>query len=277
MAIVLGLDEIVRNPYISSSFTPPRHQHSHDFFEISFCVRGHSVNIVNDTPISFQNGTCVILRPSDVHAVTEYDSTVYEHIDLYVTKENFSKLCECFHPNLLNALLKEKGPLFFSFSGEMFSFLFNQSLLLKDMIANKNDYFETLYFSMVSTILSEWVRHTAYIQVFKPDWLTNLLPKFNNINFLQKNITQIARETGFSLPYFSSQFKKYMGVSAMDYLTKKRVYLSKDLLTNDPHLRILDISGMLGFENPSTFSKHFLQEFKITPKEYRKQKQKTFN
>ena len=61
-----------------------------------------------------------------------------------------------------------------------------------------------------------------------------------------------------------------MGISAMTYLTKKRAHLSKDLLTN-PHLRILDISGMLGFENPSTFSKHFMQEFKITPKEYRKQ------
>ena len=91
---------------------------------------------------------------------------------------------------------------------------------------------------------------------------------------MQKNITQIAKETGFSLPYFSTQFKKYVGVSAMEYLTKKRVYLSRALLEKDFQLRILDISGMLGFENPSTFSKHFMQEFKVTPKEYRKQSQK---
>ena len=53
------------------------------------------------------------------------------------------------------------------------------------------------------------------------------------------------------------------------YLTKKRVYLAKDLLSKDSDLSILDISGMLGFENPSTFSKHFKQEFNLTPKEYR--------
>ena len=109
-----------------------------------------------------------------------------------------------------------------------------------------------------------------------PTWLTELLPKFNNINFVQKNITQIAQETGFSLPYFSTQFKKHVGMSAIDYLIKKRVHLSKKLLIGDDRLRILDISGMLGFENPSTFSKHFLQEFKMTPKEYRKQNQKSF-
>ena len=109
-----------------------------------------------------------------------------------------------------------------------------------------------------------------------PTWLTELLPKFNNINFAQKNITQIAQETGFSLPYFSTQFKKHVGISAIEYLIKKRVHLSKKLLIGDDRLRILDISGMLGFENPSTFSKHFQQEFKMSPKEYRKQNQKSF-
>lgn len=274
MAVVLSLDEIKRTPYISSSFTPPQYPHSHDFFEISFCISGRSVNIVNNLPVSFQNGTCIILRPTDVHAVTEYRGKQYEHIDLYITKERFAELCNCFHPQLLARILDEKEPLAFSFSGETFSFLFNQCLLLKDMLANKNEFFEPLYFSLISTILAEWVKYSASVHVFKPVWLTELLPKFNDVTFLQKNVTQIAQETGFSLPYFSSQFKKHMGISAIDYLTKKRVDFSKELLSGNPHLRILDISGMLGFENPSTFSKHFLQEFNITPKEYRKQKQK---
>jgi AraC-like DNA-binding protein len=123
---------------------------------------------------------------------------------------------------------------------------------------------------MLSTILSQWINNKISQQNFTPRWLTELLPKLNNINFIQQNITQIAKEIGFSLPYFSTQFKKYVGISAIKYLTKKRVHLAKDLLAKDSNLSILDISGMLGFENPSTFSKHFKQEFNITPKEYRK-------
>ena len=271
MITILDLDEIKRNPYISSSFTPPQYPHKHDFFEISFCVTGQSVNVINGTPIPFQNGMCVILRPTDIHAVTGYDRKNYEHIDLYATEKHFTDLCNCFHQDLLHKLLTQKEAISFSLSNDSFSFLFNQCLLLKEMISNNSDCFEVLYNSIISTILSEWIKHTTYMQTPKPDWLKDLLPKFNNINFLQKNITQIAQETGYSLPYFSTQFKKYMGVSAIEYLTKKRVNFSKDLLAKNPNLRILEISGMLGFENPSTFSKHFLQEFKISPKEYQKQ------
>lgn len=270
MSILLDMSEIKRNPYISSSFTPPRHSHSHVFFELSFCVKGSSINTINQTPFNFQNGSCVILRPSDVHSLSDYDPKVYEHIDLYCFPDTFKKLCDACHPNLYDEIINNETPICFTFSNEIFSFLFNQSLVLKEMIANEDKFFETVYTSMIVTILSQWVKNKASQNTVTPQWLTDLLPKFNNVHFVQKNITQIANETGFSLPYFSTQFKKYMGVSAIKYLTKKRVDLAKYLLVKDSELRILDISGMLGFENPSTFSKHFIQEFKQSPKDYRK-------
>lgn len=269
MPTVFGLDVIKNNPYLTFSFTPPRYPHSHDFFEISFCATGHSVNTINGTPIDFQNGTCVILRPQDTHALTDYDPAVYKHIDLYATKQQFNDICNCCHKDLFNRILNEKNPIYFSLSNESFSFLFNQVLMLKEMIDMNNNYFELMHVSIILTILSEWIKSIHYTQRHKPNWLKNLLPKFNDIVFLQKNITQIAREAGFSLPYFSTQFKKYMGISANKYLTKKRLHLSKDLLANNLELKILNIANMLGFENPSTFSRHFLQEFKITPSEFR--------
>ena len=271
MHIILGLDEIRLYPYTRSSYTPPKYPHSHDFFEISFCVSGSSVNTVNGKPIPFQNGVCVILRPTDIHSVTEYSDTDYEHIDFYATKEKFVSLCNSCQAGLYDKIMSEKGPLYFTMNNETFSFLFNKVLLLKDMIGSKKDNCALMHASLITMILSEYVSQAEDMNEYKPDWLKEILPKFNDINFLQKNVTLIARETGFSLPYFSSQFKKYMGVSAIEYLTRKRVHLSKSLLVKGSQLRILDISSMLGFENPSTFSKHFVEEFKITPKEFKKQ------
>lgn len=276
MPVFLDLKCIKSSPYIQSSFTPPRHLHSHEFFEISFCVSGKAINTINGVSHAFQNGICVILKPGDVHSLTEYDPRVYEHIDLYSTVDNFKKICSSLHPNLYDELVNTEEPICFPLSTESFAFLFNQSLLLKEMISNKNEFFETLHSAMISATLSEWVKNKIYNKKYMPVWLSDLLPKFNDVNFVQKNVTQIASECGFSLPYFSTQFKKYLGVSAIEYLTKKRVYLSKDLIVKDSHLRILDVSGMLGFENPSTFSKHFLKEFKLTPKEYRKRFQNDF-
>lgn len=270
MHTVLDFKSIELNPYISSSFTPPQHAHSHVFFEISFCVKGSSINTINQTPFPFQNGSCVILRPGDVHSLSEYDSKLYEHIDIYCKPERFERLCNAINGQLYDEIVNCDAPIFFTLSSDVFGFLFSQSLLLKEMIANENNFFETVYASMITTILSQWIRARVSQKSFTPKWLTDLLPKFNNVNFVQNNITQIARDTGFSLPYFSTQFKKYMGVSAIEYLTKKRVHLAKSLLAGDVTLRILDISGMLGFENPSTFSKHFIKEFNLSPKEFRK-------
>ena len=270
MPVILTYKDIENKPYINSSFTPPRHLHCHEFFEMSFCVTGQSVNTINGVPCPFHNGSCVILRPGDTHSLTEYDPKIYEHIDIYILPDQFKAICNATHPRLYDEIMATETPICFQLPSELFSFLFNQSLLLKEMIANNNSFFQTLYVSMIVTILSEWEKGKAFTKTVMPDWLKNLLPKFNDVNFVQKNITQIANETGFSLPHFSTQFKKYIGVSAMAYLTKKRMQLSKTLLDNT-HLRILDISAMLGFENPSTFSKHFMQEFKLTPKEYRKQ------
>ena len=277
MHTVLGLKSIELNPYISSSFTPPQYTHSHEFFEISFCVKGSSVNTINQIPFPFQNGACVILRPGDTHSLTEYDPKIYEHADVYCVPEQFKRLCDAINVNLYDEILTFETPLFFTLPNDIFSFLFNQSLILKEMVTNNSNFFETVYASMITTILSQWIRARDSQKSFVPQWLTELLPKFNNVNFVQKNVTQISREIGFSLPYFSTQFKKHMGISAIEYLTKKRVYLAKDLLAKDSSLRILDISGMLDFENPSTFSKHFIQEFNLTPKEYRKTSKINFN
>ena len=129
MPVVLGLKSIEHTPYISSSFTPPRHQHSHEFFEVSFCVTGQSINTVNGVPVPFQNGTCMILRPQDVHSVTGYNRN-YEHVDLYVTKEHFYELCQALHEGLYQKILAETEPLHLVCSNEIFSFLFNQSFTL---------------------------------------------------------------------------------------------------------------------------------------------------
>ena len=85
------------------------------------------------------------------------------------------------------------------------------------------------------------------------------------------NITDIAKSVGYSLPYFSSEFKKYMQISAVKYLNKKRLIFSKQLLQEN-RMNIIDIALILGFANPSTYSKHFLEEFGISPSEYRKRK-----
>lgn len=133
----------------------------------------------------------------------------------------------------------------------------------------KNEHFTAIHTAIVTAILNQWLETRIFSKQVYPKWLSDLLPNFNSADFLSKTITEISDEIGYSLPYFSSEFKKYMGISAVKYLIKKRCAFAKQLLIENS-MKIIDISLLLGFANPSTFSKHFHEEYGITPREYKK-------
>lgn len=274
---LMDQSDIIRNNYVASCFAPPYFTHSHEFFELSFGLHGKMTNVINDTPFSFGRGVCAIIRPTDMHYFkfptdnTSYNSETYEHKDIYVTHEKFKQICENIHVDLYKKIMENPDPVVFNISEDFVLYVYNQSLLLLEAMTNKNDYFTAIHTSIVTAILNQWIENNIFDKTAYPKWLNDLFPKFNSVTFLSKSVTNIAHEVGYSLPYFSSEFKKYMGISAVKYLIKKRCLISKQLLY-EKNMKIIDISLLLGFENPSTFSKHFHQEFGITPREYQKNK-----
>lgn len=81
--------------------------------------------------------------------------------------------------------------------------------------------------------------------------------------------TSIAKEFFVSCSYFSTQFKKEMGVSFMEYLTNIRITVAIELLKSD--YRINDISERVGYVNRARFIANFREITGCTPSEYRKQ------
>ena len=267
--------DIKRNNYVASCFLLPDFKHSHNFFELSFGVHGQSINIINKHPFLFVRGKCAIIRPIDNHYFKEKRSNKaeiqYEHKDIYVTQERFVGICKTIHPDLYSKIMNNPSPICFDITEDFFSFIWQKSLLLSDAMQNKNQYFTILHTTIVTAILSQWLENEIFIENKYPQWLNNLLPLFNSADFLSLSITDIAKSVGYSLPYFSSEFKKYMKISAIKYLNKKRLIFSKQLLAEN-RMNIIDIAILLGFANPSTYSKHFLEEYGLTPSEYRKKK-----
>lgn len=68
--------------------------------------------------------------------------------------------------------------------------------------------------------------------------------------------------------YLSQLFKEKSGENFIDYLTKVRIYKSKELLKN-VSLKVYDITEMIGYDSPKYFSKLFKDIVGMTPKEYR--------
>ena len=267
--------DIIRNNYVASCFLLPEFKHSHNFFELSFGVHGQSINFINGIPQNFGRGKCAIIRPTDNHFFkqTKHNKSEiqYEHKDIYVKHDRFIEICNTIHPHLFDKIMNTSSPICFDITEDFFSFIWQKSLLLAEAMQNKNPFFTVIHTTIITAILEQWFEKEIFVETKHPQWLNNLLPQFNSADFLSLTITDIAKSVGYSLPYFSSEFKKYMNVSAVKYLIKKRLTFSKQLLAEN-RMNIIDIAMLLGFANPSTYSKHFLKEFGISPSEYRRRK-----
>lgn len=86
------------------------------------------------------------------------------------------------------------------------------------------------------------------------------------VSSLQRD--ELAAMVHVSPGYLGRIFKKETGIALTDYITQKRIALSKQLLSKTS-LSITDISIKIGMSYSSYFSKVFKEQVGMTPQEYR--------
>ncbi len=92
---------------------------------------------------------------------------------------------------------------------------------------------------------------------------------FINNNFTRKiTLDDVAGAVYLSPAYFSKVFKEQTGSSFTQYLNRLRIEESKTLLRNSS-IPLVDIAGMVGYEDQSYFSKVFKKVTGSTPGKYR--------
>ncbi len=116
-------------------------------------------------------------------------------------------------------------------------------------------------------------RAIAALHASKPsfgDVPANLL---RSIRYIKEHFTQpisldqMAKEGGLSKCHFCREFKKTTGMTPMQFLSRMRIKRSKDLLKKD--LPVSTIALKVGFNDLSSFNRHFRSFVGLTPTEFR--------
>lgn len=81
-------------------------------------------------------------------------------------------------------------------------------------------------------------------------------------------IDEVARHVGLNRTYFSTQFKKQVTATPIDYLNAYRIGEAVKML-KETNLSISEIGKRTGFENPVSFYLGFKKRIGCSPKEYR--------
>jgi len=102
------------------------------------------------------------------------------------------------------------------------------------------------------------------------DLPTNLLRTIRYIkeNYAQPiSVDQMAQEGGLSKCHFSREFKKSTGMTPMNYVARLRIKRSKEFLRKN--LPVSTIAMKVGFNDLSSFNRHFRKFVGLTPTAFR--------
>ncbi|MDO4336881.1 MAG: AraC family transcriptional regulator [Eubacteriales bacterium] len=91
---------------------------------------------------------------------------------------------------------------------------------------------------------------------------------FIHYNYATINVSDIVEYIGFTRSYFTTIFKRQVGVSPQKYLLKYRLQQGCSRLLSTG-LEIQDIAAQVGYDDPLNFSKMFKNTYGVSPTEYR--------
>lgn len=268
-------DEIERLPvrllYVThSSYDQGWHssQHSHDFIELFYVVRGEGAFIVNNKEYQVEKNDLVIINPKINHTEKSSNNNSMEYITLGFDGVSF---------NQKNSDLKES---IIIYQEDRLDIIFLIRFLLNEL---KREDAQVFYISqnileLIILKLNQYENIEA--QIAKPQKINSTMyevKKYIDLNYSHNiSLDDLARVSHLNKYYLSHSFKEETGISPIQYLNETRIKNAKILLESTNY-SISEISRFTGFSSQSFFSQRFKEFTRLSPSQYRDSQQQELN
>lgn len=252
--------------------------HCHSKLEISMVKSGKGVYHIGDRIYNIKKGDIMIINNIEPHGIVldkgqKLTNLVIHFEPKFVWQE---------HNNFDSRYLQ----IFFDRSESFSHKLDNsnpatdriRSLLgeMEDEFKHKDNEYELMIKVQLLNLLVLLLRHYGYVgknnheehlsEIRIINQVTDYIDSKFDQEIMLKDLAEIAHMTP---TYFSTFFKKYNGLSPVDYIIRRRISRSMDyLLATDK--TILEISGLCGFNNSANYNKMFKKVSAMTPSQFRK-------
>ncbi len=241
-------------------------KHNHDnYIEIMLVAKEKVNHVLNDDKQKLSVGSATILFPGDCHRVTSSPKSNAETVNITCYTATAEKLAK----TLFNQSLAEKQSFTAKLSPkqmEMVSLYVAQILSLTDQQEADNAVASFFAF-MLGALLAQ--KKNADTKNQHPKWLNNFLSALSELDFEYMKISDLYKLSTYSQSVLSVQFRKYMGMTLVQYVTNLKFEYACNLLTKT-NFTVLYISNKIGFTSLSHFNKQFKQKYRLTPSDYRK-------
>lgn len=273
-----GEDIYILSHIVTEDF--PRH--NHDYFELTYVIKGSVVNVVDGNELYMNAGDLSLVNPQAIH-------------ELRCINPDTTLVNICIKPSLLEGTLKKfsqsKSPVAVFLSGQA-------KKMPSDRDTNCDASFGYMFFSTgyskevplyINSMIQEYVRSDFHQTFSLEAWLLLLLDFLANCSHysfiginkkalgilqyiqdhcLHQSLECMAAELGYNANYLAGYLKKRTGRNYREIVREVRLKASLQLLA-ETSLSIYDISETCGYSSPSHFFRIFKEYFHMTPKKYR--------
>lgn len=248
--------------------------HRHDYYEIYFFLEGDLSYQINQNMYILHSGDFCLIPPGVFHRPKFHShKTPYRRIVLWLSPEYYERLVTSEPDAGYGFFYSQGGNYHFSCDFSKSQVIFDKLLrILEEQTGNTCFRNSMLTCNMISLLLSinRIVYETKHPMSPLPEEasLFSRLCEYINLHLEDDlSLDALAGEFFVSKYHISHIFKKNMGISLHQYLSKKRVYACKNLLlAGHP---VMEIAKAYGFSDYSAFFRAFKKEFGVGPKEYR--------
>lgn len=254
--------------------------HFHDCLEIGYCVSGNGICMVDDQQYPFKKGDVQIVFPFQKHlsknSGEEFSNWCWFTFNPYlvIEKSGFANIA-----NVKQLISNEMG-LCGIFTPEEYPEVvalverFFRELLEKDEASSHHVELRALYIYELLVYLSRLSEPLPKLQIQQDrnlQALSNALALISQSiqNANTPSVEMLAAACKMSVSNFRKVFRKFVGLSPKDYITKCCINKAQQLLLTT-HKSILEVCLESGFRDLSWFNHQFLEKANMTPSAYRK-------
>lgn len=258
------------------NLTTPEKEHTHQFVELVYTLRGKGIHEVNGKTYRVKSGDMLIINYHCRHSVTPIEDLSYTDIMLkpqYVndtligTEDLFLLLTLRDFSDLSNQIIKDN--ILLHFDGEEKERLETLIRWIKDEQRNSAPASHLMTHSALSMLLCTVFRKMTENQPSRLSINDRLL------SYIERNcgnkllINELASMCGYTTEHFSRIFRKYTSKTPLEFVTECRIKRAMELLLKtDKSVEV--IMSECGFANRTAFFKKFSSHVGTTPLQYRK-------
>ena len=249
--------------------------HSHEFIEIFYVLSGSAYHTLNGKREIIETGDLFILRKSDAHFFQKSNDQLFMHRDFLTKEENFEQVCRAISPIFYKELLAQPIIHLKINQSQMDDLenLFSYAKLLSFSQPERSDIPLNLTLMKLLNIFFNAKVKASSIKSNENALIESILNTLDRPSGLQRNASEILRESHYDHAYLCKLFKAYTGMTITQYINKNRLEYANTLIKTSK-MSLNEIAYTVGYNNYSYFYRAFLNYFKISP-QAAKSKQKT--